>query len=198
LPIYHTGHQSKLGACRGYAPFIHNGQRDIMSLTGKIGTISLSGLLQLLSREQKTGILSVRQSDMEFQLFLLDGNVVYATQTLKVARLGELLINDNYVTPAQINECLKLSVKKKQALGKTLVEKKHITKETLEKYLYTQVQEIVFTLFCMDEGTFAYKNSQFEMRWLVPVEINTLRLVMEALERLDDNAFDAYERVAYG
>ncbi len=169
-----------------------------MSLTGKIGTISLSGLLQLLSREQKTGILSVRQSDMEFQLFLLDGNVVYATQTLKVARLGELLINDNYVTPAQINECLKLSVKKKQALGKTLVEKKHITKETLEKYLYTQVQEIVFTLFCMDEGTFAYKNSQFEMRWLVPVEINTLRLVMEALERLDDNAFDAYERVAYG
>ena len=169
-----------------------------MSLTGKIGTISLSGLLQLLSREQKTGILSVRQSDMEFQLFLLTGNVVYATQTLKVARLGELLINDNCVTPAQLNACLELSVKKKQALGKTLVENNHITKETLEKYLYAQVQEIVFTLFCMDEGTFVYKNSQFEMRWLVPVEINTLRLVMEALERLDDNTFDAYDQVAYG
>jgi hypothetical protein len=169
-----------------------------MSLTGDIGTISLSGLLQLLSSEQKTGILSVRQSDMEFQLFLLDGNVIYATQTLKVARLGELLINDNRVTKAQLNECLKISVKKKQALGKTLVENNHITKETLEKYLYTQVQEIVFTLFCMDEGTFNYKNAQFEMRWLVPVEINTLRLVMEALERLDNNAFDDYSQVAVG
>jgi len=168
-----------------------------MSLTGNIGTISLSGLLQLLSREQKTGILSVRQSDMEFQLFLLDGNVVYATQTLKVARLGELLVNDNHLTKAQLNECLKISFKKKQALGKTLVECKHITKEILEKYLYAQVQEIVFTLFCMDEGTFLYKNSQFEMRWLVPVEINTLRLVMEALERLDDNRLDAYEQVAF-
>jgi hypothetical protein len=135
---------------------------------------------------------------MEFQLFLLDGNVVYATQTLKVARLGELLINDKLVTPAQLNHCLELSVKKKQALGKTLVEKNHITKETLEKYLYSQVQEIVFTLFCLDEGTFLYKNTQFEMRWLVPVEINTLRLVMEALERLDDNAHDAFSQVAYG
>ena len=169
-----------------------------MSLTGNIGTISLSGLLQLLSSEQKTGILSVRQSDMEFQLFLLDGNVVYATQTLKVARLGELLVNDNHVTTAQLNECLKISVKKKQALGKTLVENNHITKETLEKYLYTQVQEIVFTMFCMNEGTFNYKNVQFEMRWLVPVEINTLRLVMEALERLDNNAFDSYDQVAFG
>jgi len=169
-----------------------------MSLTGKIGTISLSGLLQLLSREQKTGILSVRQSDLEFQLFLSDGNVVYATQTLKVARLGDLLVNDNYVTPAQINECLELSVKKKQALGKTLIENNHISKEILEKYLFDQFQEIVFTLFCMNEGTFVYKNSQFEMRWLVPVEINTLRLVMEALKRLDDNAFDAYDQVAYG
>ncbi len=169
-----------------------------MSLTGDIGTISLSGLLQLLSSEQKTGILSVRQSDMEFQLFLLDGNVVYATQTLKVARLGELLLHDKQVTEAQLNKCLEISVKKKQALGKTLVENNHITRETLEKYLYTQVQEIVFTLFCMDEGTFAYRNSQFEMRWLVPVEINTLRLVMEALERLDNNAFEAYSQVAVG
>jgi hypothetical protein len=169
-----------------------------MSLTGKIGTISLSGLLQLLSSEQKTGILAVRQDDMEFQLFLLDGNVVYATQTLKVARLGELLINDNHVTTKQLNECLKISFEKKQALGKTLVENNHITKETLEKYLYAQVQEIVFSLFCMDEGTFVYKNSQFEMKWLVPVEINTLRLVMEALERLDDSAINAYGQVAFG
>ncbi len=161
-----------------------------MSLAGKIGTISLSGLLQLLSSEQKTGILSFRESDMEFQLFFLGGNVVYATQSKKVGRLGELLTNDNHLTSAQINECLKISVKKKQALGKTLIESNLITTETLEKYLYIQVQEIVFTLFCMNEGTFLYRNTEFEMRWLVPLEINTLRLVMEALQRLDDNSFD--------
>jgi Domain of unknown function (DUF4388) len=163
-----------------------------MSLTGTIGTISLSGLLQLLSNEQNTGVLSVKQSDMEFQIFFLDGNVVYATESRKVARLGELLINDAHVTSAQMKTCLKESVKKKQAIGKTLVENKIITKEILEKYLYIQVQEIIFTLFCMNEGTFRYKNTKFDMRWLMPVEINTLRLVMEALQRLDDNAIEAF------
>jgi uncharacterized protein DUF4388 len=163
-----------------------------MSLTGSIGTISLSGLLQLLSNEQNTGVLSVSQSDMEFQIFFLDGNVVYATESQKVARLGELLINDEHVTSKQLKECLSISLKKKQALGKTLIENKLITKEILEKYLYIQVQEIIFTLFCMNEGTFNYKNTKVDTRWLVPVEINTLRLVMEALKRLDDNSFDAF------
>jgi len=169
-----------------------------MSLTGSIGTISLSGLLQLLSSEQKTGILSVRESGMEFQIFFLNGNVVYAIESQKIARLGELLVNDNQVTSKQLNECLKIAFKKKQALGKTLVESKLITKEILEKYLYFQVQEIVFTLFCMNEGTFEYKNTVFDMRWLIPVEINTLRLVMEALQRLDDNAYDAVGQAASG
>ena len=125
-----------------------------MSITGSIGTISLSGLLQLLSSEQNTGILSVRQSGMEFQIFFLEGNIIYAIESKKVARLGELLINDKHITPLQLKESLQISVKKKQALGKTLVESELITKEIMEKYLYIQVQEIVFTLFCMNEGEF--------------------------------------------
>lgn len=172
--------------------------RFIMSLTGSIGTISLSGLMQLLSSEQKTGVLSVRQPEMEFQIFFLNGNVVYAIESQKVARLGELLINDNHVTSVQLKACLKVSFEKKQALGKTLVENKLITKEILEKYLYIQVQEIIFTLFCMNEGTFIYKSTKFDMRWLIPVEINTLRLVMDALQRLDDNSFDAFGQAATG
>ena len=169
-----------------------------MSITGSIGTISLSGLLQLLSSEQNTGILSVKLSDLEFQIFFLDGNIIYAIESRKVARLGELLINDTHITSKQLDECLTISMKKKQALGKTLVENRLITEEILEKYLYIQVQEIVFTLFCMNEGTFTYKNSKFDMRWLVPVELNTLRLVMDALQRLDDNAYDDFDQAATG
>jgi len=83
-----------------------------MSITGSIGTISLSGLLQLLSSEQNTGILSFKLSGMEFQIFFLDGNIVYAIESQKIARLGELLINDKHITSMQLKECLKISVKK--------------------------------------------------------------------------------------
>lgn len=164
-----------------------------MSLTGNIGTISLSGLIQLLSNEQNTGILSVRQFDVEFQVFFLDGNIVYAIESKKIARLGELLVNDKHLTITQLNACLKDSVKRKQAIGKTLVENKLITEEILEKYLYIQVEEIIFTLFCMNQGVFKYKNTKFDMRWIVPVKLNTLRIVMDALHRLDGKSFDAWQ-----
>jgi hypothetical protein len=169
-----------------------------MSLTGTIGTISLPGLLQLLSGEQKSGIFSVRQSDMEFQIFFSNGKVVHATQSQKAARLGELLINDKHITPLQLELFLAISVKKKQALGKTLVENNLITETILKRYLYIQAEEIVFGLFCMNAGDFSYKGTKFDMRWLIPAEINTLRLVMDALQRLDDNSFDESVQAAIG
>ncbi len=93
---------------------------------------------------------------------------------------------------------LAISLKKKQALGKTLVENNLITKKTLERCLYRQVQEIVFNLFHMNTGTFTYKNTTFDLRWLVPVKINTLRLVMEVLQRLDENSWDVLGQAANG
>lgn len=158
-----------------------------MSLNGKIGTISLAGLLQLLSNEQKTGILSVRYFDMEFQVFFLDGYIMYAVESLKAARLGELLINDKILDQDQLKKYLDISKKKKQALGKTLVENKVVNKAELEKYLYIQVQEIIFSMFCLQEGEFSYRNTKFDMRWLIPARLNTLQLVMDALRRIDDN-----------
>ena len=169
-----------------------------MSFKGSIGTISLSGLLQLLSREQKSGIFSVRRSVLEFQIFFLDGNIVYATESQKAARLGKLLIRDKHITPLQLELFLAISIKKKQALGKTLVENNLITKEILQRYLYIQIQDIVFSLFCLNDGMFTYKNTKFDMRWLVPAEINTLRLVMDVLKRLDDYSIEVFGQAAAG
>jgi len=50
----------------------------------------------------------------------------------------------------------------------------------------------------MNEGTFTYKNTEFDMRCLVPAQINTLRLVMDVLQRLDDNSYNVFGLAATG
>ncbi len=158
-----------------------------MTLHGDIETISLAGILQLLSQEGKSGTLTVSHGEMQFQTFFLEGAIVYAIESLKPSRLGQLLINDALVTEAQLTDCLTISKERKQAIGKTLIEKGCITVEILERYLYNQVQEIIFSMFCLQTGTFQFKEMNLDTRWIVPLKMNTLQLVMDALRRIDDN-----------
>ena len=157
-----------------------------MSLSGSIETVSLAGILQLLCNEKNTGILRVKNQGTEYQIYLLDGNILYAIQSQKQARLGRLLIEDGILTDETLRQCLKTAQKEKLALGKVLVDKGHISFETLENYIYKQILEIFFELFQWESGEFVYHDIQYSMRWLVVIKLNTLQLVMEALRKIDE------------
>lgn len=159
-----------------------------MSFSGNIKTISLAGIIQLISQEGKSGTLTVKNDDFHFQTFFLEGAIVYAIESQKASRLGQLLINNGVINETQLENCIAVSLEKKQAIGKTLTEKGLIDYKTLEHYLSIQVQEIVFSMFCLDEGTFHFKEMKLDLRWIVPIRLNTLQLVVDAQRRIDDNS----------
>lgn len=156
-----------------------------MPLSGNLGTISLSSVLQLLCAEKLTGILRVRKDSLEYQLFMLEGNIIYAIEPGKKARLGALLHRDGIVTKEQIADCLQVARQEKQALGKILVRRECITSEVLETYIYRQVGEILFTLFMWESGDFDFKETELNLNWLMVFKLNIMKLVLDATRRVD-------------
>lgn len=159
-----------------------------MTLKGSISTISLSGIMQLLSSEKKTGIMKVKQGAREFQIFFLEGAIVYAIESLKESRLGSLLRKDGYLTENQIVECLRIAKEKKQYIGKTFVDKGYISASILEKYIYRQVEEIITGILLWEEGEFEYIDSRFSLKWLEVVKLNPLQLMMDSVKYIDEMA----------
>ncbi|MBF0102192.1 MAG: DUF4388 domain-containing protein [Desulfobacterales bacterium] len=157
-----------------------------MALNGDIQTVSLGSILQLLSNEKKTGVLRVKNDQTEYQFFMLEGYIIYAIQAKKEARLGTMLRDQGIVNQDQINEALKLSKEKKQSLGKSLIEKGYITFEILERFVYKQVEEIIFNLFQWDSGEFEYTDSDINLRWIEVVKLNTMTIIMDAARRIDE------------
>lgn len=159
-----------------------------MALKGSISTISLSGIMQLLSSEKKTGIMKAKQNNREFQIFFLEGAIVYAIESLKESRLGSLLKKDGYITDKQINDCLLIAKEKKQYIGKTFVDQGYITTTILEKYIYRQVEEIITGILLWEEGDFEYIDSRFSLKWLEVVKLNPLQLMMDSVKYIDEMA----------
>ena len=77
-----------------------------MAFKGHLETVSLAGILQLLCNENKTGILRISRDGTEYQIFFLEGNILYAIRSFKAARLGQLLIEDGVTSKSVIEACV--------------------------------------------------------------------------------------------
>jgi len=157
-----------------------------MAFKGHLETVSLAGILQLLCNENKTGILRISRDGTEYQIFFLEGNILYAIRSFKAARLGQLLIEDGVTSKSVIEACVKKASAGKQSIGKVLVDDGHITFDILERYIYKQILEIFCHAFQWKTGEFSYIDQEYNLRWLVVVRLNTLQLVMEASKYSDE------------
>jgi len=158
-----------------------------MTLKGSIQTVSLYGIIQLLCNEHKTGILRVFRNKEEYQIFYLEGSIIYAIESKKEARLGSLLIRDGLITEELLGACLELARERRQAIGRILIDEGHITLKDLEKYMYHQVEEIIYNLFLWPEGEFQYRDTKINLSWMVVVKLNTLELLVDAFRRVDES-----------
>ncbi len=157
-----------------------------MPLSGTFDTVSLSGVLQLLCTEKLSGILRATNNKEEFQLFISDGSIIYASESKKEDRLGSYLRRKGIMDELQLRECLSEARKKKQALGKIVVDKGFITLEMLEKVIYKQVEDIMFYLFLWEKGTFEFRMSKLNLQWMVVTKLSIMELVLSASRRADE------------
>jgi hypothetical protein len=157
-----------------------------MALKGNLETFFLSSILQLLHDERKTGALQVRHGDDEVRVIVKNGNVVYAMSTNKEARLGNLLRSKGVISLEQLETCLEDGRKKKQALGRVLVERGYIDLDLLQRFIRKQVEEIVYNIFFWETGDFVYRDAHLDLSGLVITQLDITRILLEASRRIDE------------
>ena len=157
-----------------------------MSLKGNLETFFLNSILQLLSDDQKTGVLQVKNHQKEVKIYFQDGDIVYATGSQRENRLGYHLQSKGTISREKLHECLESGQKEKKALGKVLVEKGYITTEKLEQIIHDQIEEIIFDLFIWEKGDFEYKDAKLNLQSMVVTKLNVVGVLLEASRRIDE------------
>ncbi|MDY0221621.1 MAG: DUF4388 domain-containing protein [Desulfobacterium sp.] len=157
-----------------------------MNLQGDFEGLTLASILQLLCNDQKTGILTVTRENEESRVFFDQGTIVYASASLKQARLGYLMRTDGIISAQQLQKCLLLAREEKVHLGKVLVEKGYISLDTLKKYNTRQVETILYDLLFWEKGKFEYKDARLNLKSMIVTQLNPMRLILEASRRIDE------------
>lgn len=157
-----------------------------MNLQGDFEGITLASILQLLCNDQKTGVLTVTCDDEQSRVFFESGTIVYASASLKEARLGYLMRNDGIISAQQLQKCLALAKEEKMHLGKILVDKGYISLDTLKSYNTRQVEAILYNLLFWKKGRFEYKDAKLNLTGMIVTQLNPMKLILEASRRIDE------------
>ncbi|SMC69116.1 protein of unknown function [Desulfocicer vacuolatum DSM 3385] len=157
-----------------------------MNLQGDFEGLTLASVLQLLCNEQKTGVLTVTCENEKSRVFFEHGTIVYASSSLKETRLGFLLRNDNVTSARQLKESIATGKETRVHLGKILVDKGYISIDTLKKYSTKQAETILYNIFFWKKGKFKYQDAQLNLKGMIIIQLNPMKLILEASRRIDE------------
>lgn len=149
--------------------------KNRIPIKGSLQYFSLPQVLTYLNEQKQTGILAVEGGDVRKNIFIEDGEVIFASSSKEEDRLGRMLVRTGKITSEQVAESLRLMKQTGKLQGISLVELGHITAKDLFCELTAHVKEIIFSLFLIEDGTFSFQ------RIIPSPDFVKLKITMESL-----------------
>ena len=162
---------------------------NVMELEGRLNpSLSLPEVLQFVSMGKMTGALTVVQGDYSVTLMLRQGRLVNSSSLGRPRRLGQLVVAHGLVERSALDEVLhrQRGMDPQPLLGHLLVESGLITTEQLRHAIRLQLEEEMWDLFSLQEGSFRFEHRKPEDIGEVLVELEVEPLIMEGTRRLDE------------
>ena len=167
-------------------PFRFREIPDSADLKGKLKSLGLSGIFQVLSLEHKSGVLHFIRAGSGRAICFRDGKIIAATGG-EWLRLGYILRNKKLISWKNLEEALAKARDSGKRLGEILLDQGLISNDILKNTVRFQIQQTVSDLASWGEGEFEFRDCSVDFDNRSVDEIDTRALIFEASRRVDES-----------
>ncbi len=169
-----------------------------MSLVGRLEDLSLGEILQIVSLSKRSGLLRLEAPDGKGSLYIRAGKVIYAASSDEKKGVLTLLAENGLIEANQLE-----SIREKLDSASAPQEFRDllgIGHDSFQEVLKTRVEELTYSLFMWEEGTFSFQLIEDENThpllskvapFFLDEGIGAQFLVMEGARRKDEMLRDA-------
>ncbi len=151
---------------------------------GSLDQVGVPAILRALVREDKTGPLRFTRGRTIKTVYLSDGRLIFATSTDPDDRLGEMLLRKGLISYRDLEESVR-GIREGRRQGTVLVERGAIRSRDLVQGVTEQVQEIVYSLFLWEEGSYEFVEGDLPSREVILLRMPTEDILMEGIRRVE-------------
>ncbi len=160
-----------------------------MAFKGSLKEFKVPDILQLISLQGKTGILTFTSDDGFITLIFENGMIVGVDAFPKKLemRVGRVLVKQDFISEEMLQRALAIQKRTNQKIGEILIGMGLIGKDTIIESLKTQAIQIVLSLFKWKKGEYNFKIQEYLDEGMKIIEaIPTDNLIMEGVQMLDE------------
>ncbi len=173
-----------------------------MSLVGRLEDLSLGEILQIVSLSKRSGLLRLEAPGGKASLYIRAGKVIYAATSEEKEGVLSLLAENGLIEADQLESLREKleSAPSPQEFRGLLEDRTGISNDSFQKVLKTRVEELTYSLFIWEEGTFSFQLIEDESThpllskvapFFLDEGIGAQFLVMEGARRKDEMMRDA-------
>lgn len=160
-----------------------------MALEGTLRDFSLADILQLISLQKKTGLLTLRSPDDHVTLGFSEGRLVSAESSAKRmdTRLGTVLVKTRRLSAEALSRALEIQSQTLQRLGFILMKNGFCSGEDLREGLDIQIRKITYGLFRWTDGDYVFDQQDridYDHEFVAPISVESL--LMEGARMMDE------------
>jgi len=173
-----------------------------MAFKGDLEHLPIVDVIQLLNSTGKSGVLAVKGRKGESQLVFKDGYIVSASHLNNSVRIGSVLVEMGFVSPAQIEDGLKkqqLEGGSRRPLAITLIEMDLLREQDAHKALQRLIEMTIVEILTWKSGEFILDHltdtivcdfKYYPEKMNHEVNVNTQGILMDALRIFDEKKRD--------
>lgn len=154
---------------------------------GELADTPLPEMLATIHYHRVPGVLEARAGEFTKRIFVMQGDIIFATSNNRADSLGDLLMTDGRITPEQYRaSSLTLLDHPEKRHGQVLVEMGLISEAEMRVAVLQQVQRIVWSLFDAREGRVTFSLGEYRGDEVYKLRIPTPRAVLYGCKTVAD------------
>ena len=165
-----------------------NSSKKTSPFQGDLSVITIENLMQLVGHASLSGELQLTTPNNSAVFFVHKGTLVYGYLENNPMKIGQILIQENYITSEHLQECLSQYKKEspRPKIGKILVEKGYLQQDDLKKAIKEQIKAIFFEVLSWKEGSFTFSIKKIPSGEGIYLEERIDHLILEGIIHLDN------------
>ena len=160
-----------------------------MAIEGDLRSLNITSVLQLISREQLTGVLKIKKYPEVADVGFIDGDVAGAFFEVgeRAERLETYLVKSGMIGKNLFEMIEDIHRETKRPVINIIIEDKYLTIEEIERTIKFKIQEVMDELFTWNEGEFKFQEGVLIYpKSVIKIRMHTEGLILESARRLDE------------
>ncbi len=152
------------------------------------GTLTTTGVPDLLRRaysERFTGEILLARGAERKQIYFETGNIVFASSNQAADRIGESLLRQGLITPADFERVLAQAAEGKR-FGQAIVEAGIMSQRDLITNITFQVLDIIYSVFNWTTGSYEFIAGEQRVAEELKLKLTTASIILEGVRRIED------------